>query len=98
MSRMRKVEEFAIAVASLYLISRMVLPGRHTAAVIKAANANFSNMIKVVIAEHAVETRNVPRFEELLGEMDDEVMTELFAGLNETDLDWVESHLRIGEE
>lgn len=76
------------AIIGIAMVSRMVLRPQ-TPEIITAAAEGFSRMIKVATGETAIERRDVPRFEEVLGAMDDPVMTELFAGLTDTDLDWV---------
>lgn len=89
----QQIENIAVGIVGLWTVSRMVSPGRNTAEVVNAVNAGFTKAIKVAIGERYIEERNVPRFLELLGPMDDPTMTELFAGLSETDLDWVEQML-----
>lgn len=89
----RKIEELATATIGLYLMYRFIAPGNQTAATIQAMGEGFSTMMKVMIAERAVDVRDIPRVEMLLGEMNDETITELFAGLTDIDLDWIETML-----
>jgi hypothetical protein len=93
MSALRKAEQFAIAVIGIAAIARLVMPGRHTAAIINAQADGLRMMVKVATAERAIAVRDVPRFEHLLGVMDDDTMNELFAGLTDADLDWVQTQL-----
>ena len=97
-SAMHTASNLVAGIIGLWLVSRLVMPGRQTAAVIQAMGAGFDSMIKVATAERVIADRDIPRVESLLGEMTDDVMTTLFAGLNDTDLDWIESHLTIGME
>lgn len=90
--------KLATGVIGIYMVARLVLPGNQTAAVINAMGSSFAAMVKVATAENAIAVRDIPRVERLLGEMDNEVMAELFAGLSDADLDWVESHLTMGVE
>lgn len=88
--------QLATGVIALWLVSRLVSPGNQTAEVIRSMGAGLETMIAVAAAERAIENRDVPRVETLLGTMTDDLMTELFAGLTDADLDWVESHLSMG--
>lgn len=94
MSAWKKAENFAVAAVGVWLIHRLVMPGNQTAVLLNAMNTAFSQSIKVAIGEGAIARRDVPRFAEVLGEMTDPMMTELFAGLSDTDLDWAEEMLR----
>lgn len=90
----KKAEDMFIGIVGLWLISRLVMPGNQTAAILNAMNTAISGSIKVAIGEGAIGRRDVARFAEVLGEMNDPMMTELFAGLSDTDLDWAEEMLR----
>jgi hypothetical protein len=88
----RTAVDIGMGIIGLAMITAIVTRP-NSAQVIQAMNTSFSNSIKVAVGERAVELRDVPRVTRLLGEIDDETMTELFAGLNEADLDWVEAML-----
>lgn len=93
-SALRKAEQFVVGVIGIVLVYQLVRPGNQTAKIIEAQGRGFRMMVDVAMGERHVEERNVPRFEALLGDMNDETMTELFAGLSDVDLDWVEEMLR----
>lgn len=93
-SAIRKAADLGVAVIGLALLSHVVL-GNNSAKIIQEIGQAQSRMIKVMIGERIIESRDVPRFEMLLGDITDEAMTELFAGLSDADLDWVEHHLDL---
>ena len=95
--RTKQLVELGTAIVGLYWVSQLVMPGRNTAAVIQAATSGFSDMIKVAVGETAIHKRE-RRALQLLGEMSDEEMTYLFAGLTDSDLDWIELQLVVGNE
>lgn len=96
---LRRIEQFTFAVAGLAAVYVLVAPGRNTAKIIQAQGDAFSSMVKIMTAERAIEMRDIPRVEKLLGETDDATMTELFAGLPDIDLDWIETMLAdIGKD
>lgn len=91
--RFDRTLEIGSAIIGVALISHIVLRPS-SAAIIQATNDSVSRMIKIVAAENIITSRNAPRFEEILGAMDDPTITELLAGLNDADLDWVTEMLR----
>lgn len=90
---MKKLVNFGTAIVGIAILTELVLPRNNTAKIIQEMGQAQSRMIKVMIGERIIENRDVPRFTELLGTIDDPTMTELFAGLTDADLDWVESML-----
>lgn len=91
---MKKMVDLGTAVIGLAILTELILPRNNTAKIIQEMGQAHARMINVMAGERVIEARDVPRFEELLGTVDDPTMTELFAGLSDTDLDWVETMLR----
>lgn len=89
-----KLTKFAMGVVGLYMVGRLVLPGRQSAQIIAATGNSFSMAIKAATGETAIRKRE-RRALQLLGDMNDEEMTYLFAGLTDQDLDWIEEQLQI---
>lgn len=88
----RRLVELAAGVIGLALVTAVVIRP-DTAAIVTAIADSHSRMIRVMMGEKYIEIRDIPRVERLLGEIDDETMTELFAGLDDSDLDWIEQML-----
>lgn len=91
--RFQQIENLAVGIVGLVLVSRLVSPRNNAAAIIEAMGSSVNLMVKVATAETAIGKRE-RRSLRLLGEMSDEQMTYLFAGLTDSDLDWVEEMLR----
>ena len=89
-----RAAKYATGIIGLALLAHVVSPRNNSAKIIQEMSRGHAMMIKVMIGERIVEARDVPRFTELLGSVDDPTMTELFAGLSDTDLGWVETMLR----
>jgi hypothetical protein len=96
--RLKKAAEIATGIIGLAMISVIVTSRNNSARIIAEVAQAQARMIKIAMGERIVESRNVPRFEELLGAIDDPTMTELFAGLSDTDLDWIENMLKETSE
>jgi hypothetical protein len=89
----RRLAELGIGVIGLAIMATVVMRPNSAALLTATADAH-ARTIRVMMGESAIAMRNVPRVEKLLGESDDEIITELFAGLSDTDLDWIEQMLR----
>lgn len=93
----RAAAEFGMGIIGLAAIA-MVVTNRNGAAMIQAVADSHKRMVAIAMGERAVAERDIIRFEQLLGESSDEIITELFAGLNDADLNWIEEMLNIGND
>lgn len=82
----------AITLTGLALIRRVVIDPDVTGIVQAVIDAN-NRIVKVAIGERIIELRDETRLPEFLAGIDDPIMTELFAGLTDADLVWIEAQL-----
>jgi hypothetical protein len=86
----KQARDYASAVIGLWYVSRAIMPGRNTAAVIEAMGKSFDVMIKATVA---IRRRDARAIDHVLS-MGDADQWELFNSLNDSDLEWLESMLR----
>lgn len=89
---MKNLVELGTALVALAMMGHIVL-NPNSAKLIQEIGEAQKRMIKVALGERIIAARDIPRFETLLGTIDDTTMTELLAGLTEADLDWVSAML-----